>query len=66
MDTVEKEGSMHTKDKVTTVVDGKERFRVRVVCEETGKSFTIHHDGARCACGQMFNLAGQRITRRGY
>ena len=66
MDTVEKEGSMHTKTQVTMVVDGKERVRTRVACEETGKSFTITHDGARCACGQAFNLVGQRITHRGY
>ena len=26
----------------------------------------ITHDGARCACGQAFNLVGQRITHRGY
>lgn len=57
---------MHTKDKVTIMVDGKGRTRTRVSCEETGKSFTINHDGARCACGQMFNLVGQRITHRGY
>ena len=57
---------MHTKDKVTVMVDGKERVRTRVACEETGKSFTITHDGARCPCGQMFNLVGQRITHRGY
>lgn len=57
---------MHTKDKVTVTVNGQERVRTRVTCEETGKSFTITHDGARCACGQMFNLVGQRITRRGY
>ena len=57
---------MHTKDKVTVVIDGKERVRTRVACEETGKSFTITHDGARCSCGQMFNLVGQRITHRGY
>ena len=66
MDTVEKEGSMHTKTQVTMVVNGKERVRTRVACEETGKSFTITHDGARCACGQAFNLVGQRITHRGY
>jgi hypothetical protein len=66
MDTVEKEGSMHTKTQVTITVNGKERVRTRVACEETGKSFTITHDGARCACGQVFNLAGQRITHRGY
>ena len=35
-------------------------------CEETGASFTITHDGARCPCGQAFNLVGQRITHRGY
>ena len=57
---------MHTKDKVTIMVDGKGRTRTRVSCEETGKSFTISHDGQRCACGQMFNLVGQRITHRGY
>ena len=57
---------MHTKDKVTITVNGQERIRTRVTCEETGKSFTINHDGARCACGQMFNLVGQRITHRGY
>jgi hypothetical protein len=57
---------MHTKDKVTMVVDGKERTRTRITCEETGTRFTINHDGARCACGQMFNLVGQRITHRGY
>ena len=57
---------MHTKDKVTVMIDGKERVRTRVACEETGKSFTITHDGARCPCGQMFNLVGQRITHRGY
>lgn len=57
---------MHTKDKVTVMIDGKERVRTRVTCEETGKSFTITHDGARCPCGQMFNLVGQRITHRGY
>lgn len=57
---------MHTKDKVTTTVNGQERTRTRITCEETGKSFTINHDGARCACGQMFNLVGQRITHRGY
>ena len=66
MDTVEKEGSMHTKTQVTMVVNGQERVRTRVACEETGKSFTITHDGARCACGQAFNLVGQRITHRGY
>ena len=57
---------MHTKDKVTVIVNGQERVRTRITCEETGKSFTITHDGARCACGQMFNLVGQRITHRGY
>lgn len=57
---------MHTKDKVTITVNGQERVRTRITCEETGKSFTITHDGARCACGQMFNLVGQRITHRGY
>ena len=57
---------MHTKDKVTVTVNGQERTRTRVTCEETGKSFTINHDGARCSCGQMFNLVGQRITHRGY
>ena len=44
----------------------QERIRTRITCEETGKSFTISHDGQRCACGQMFNLVGQRITHRGY
>ena len=57
---------MHTKDKVTVIVNGQERIRTRITCEETGWWFTIHHDGARCTCGQMFNMAGQRITRRGY
>jgi hypothetical protein len=57
---------MHTKDTVTVSINGKERTRVHIKCEATGAGFTIHHDGARCACGQMFNLAGQRITHRGY
>ena len=57
---------MHTKTETQVSIDGKFRIRVRVTCEETGKSFTIHHDGQRCACGQMFNLWGQRITHRGY
>lgn len=57
---------MHTKDKVTTTVNGKERTRVRVTCEATGAQFTITHDGAQCDCGQMFNLLGQRITHKGY
>ena len=57
---------MHTKDKVTITVDGKERVRTRIICEETGKSFTINRDGQQCVCGQMFNLVGQRITHRGY
>lgn len=57
---------MHTKDKVTTTVNGKERVRTRVTCEATGAQFTITHDGAQCPCGQMFNLVGQRITHRGY
>ena len=66
MDTVEKEDRMHTKTQVTITVDGKERVRTRVACEETGASVTITHDGARCPCGQAFNLVGQRITHRGY
>ena len=37
---------MHTKDKVTVMIDGKERVRTRVACEETGKSFTITHRGS--------------------
>ena len=57
---------MHTKDKVTTTVNGKELTRTRITCETTGASFTIHHDAVRCDCGQMFNLLGQRITHRGY
>ena len=57
---------MHTKTQVTVMVNGQERIRTRITCEETGWWFTIHHDGARCTCGQMFNMAGQRITRRGY
>ena len=57
---------MHTKDKVTVTVNGKERTRTRITCETTGASFTIHHDAVRCDCGQMFNLLGQRITHKGY
>ena len=57
---------MHTKDKVTTTVNGQERTRTRITCETTGAQFTIHHDGVRCDCCQMFNLLGQRITHRGY
>jgi hypothetical protein len=57
---------MHTKTQVTVMVNGKERVRTRITCEETGWWFTIHHDGAQCTCGQAFNLVGQRITHRGY
>ena len=57
---------MHTKTETQVSIDGKFRIRIRITCEETGKSFTITHDGQRCACGQMFNLWGQRITHRGY
>jgi hypothetical protein len=57
---------MHTKSNVEVTVNGKTRNRVVVKCESTGAQFTITHDGQTCACGQMFNLVGQRITHRGY
>lgn len=57
---------MHTKSQVEVTVNGKVRNRVAIKCETTGAQFTIHHDGERCPCGQLFNLFGQRITHRGY
>lgn len=57
---------MHTKSSIEVTVNGKVRNRVVVKCESTGTTFTITHDGQTCACGQMFNLWGQRITHRGY
>lgn len=58
---------MHSKEQVTVTIDGKERTRTKMTCEESGQSFTLTRDGQTCpACGQMFNLMGQRITHRGY
>jgi len=36
---------MHTKTQVTVIVNGKERIRTRITCEETGWWFTIHKAG---------------------
>lgn len=58
---------MHSKEAVTVTIDGKERTRAKVTCQESGQSFTLTRDGQTCpSCGQMFNLVGQRITGRGY
>ena len=58
---------MHTKERVTVIIDDRERTRTKVTCAESGVSFTIFADGQRCpSCGQMFNALGQAITHRGY
>ena len=58
---------MHSKETVLVTIDGKERTRTKVTCEESGQSFTLMRDGQSCpSCGQMFNLMGQRITHKGY
>ncbi len=58
---------MHTKERIQVTLDGRERTRTKVTCEQGGKAFVITHDGQTCpTCGQMFNALGQSITHKGY